>query len=399
MKIRLLFLLPFFALLACNGSDDAATPTPQPVTPPEVEAPLPYFTTPERTGEVIESESQAFHVQTVVEGLMIPWSMAFLPDGVALITERRGTLRIVQDGELDPVPLDGVPGVFAEGQGGLLDVMLHPDYENNGWIYLTYADPDEEGAHTALMRAKLDLDGHRLVEQEELFSGVPRTNSTRHFGGRMVFRDGYVFVGTGDRGEMDEAQNLASHNGVVIRLHEDGAIPEDNPFVEDAGALPEIWSYGHRNIQGMTLHTASDVIWSHEHGPRGGDEINIIRRGLNYGWPEITHGVDYDGTPISDDTEREGMEQPVTYWTPSIAPSGMTFVSGEQYPQWEGNLLVGALAGQELRRVVLEGEDVADQETLLQGLGRIRDVRMAPDGYIYIADESSGMIVRLVPAE
>lgn len=386
MKITFLAPLMIAALIGCSDSGNGSTSNDN--TPPSGD-----------TGDRIDSEELSFHVETVVEGLMIPWSIAFLPGGVMLVTERHGALRVVRDGELDPIPVSGVPEVYAQGQGGLLDVVPHPDYANNGWLYLTYSDPGEGGAHTALMRARLDMEQHLLTDQAVLFSGMPKTSATQHFGGRAVVRDGYVFLSTGDRGDMEEAQNLSSHNGSILRLHDDGRVPDDNPFLDQPGAQPEIWTYGHRNVQGLTVHPESGELWSHEHGPRGGDEINIIRAGLNYGWPVITYGVNYDGTPITDNTEQEGMEQPATYWTPSIAPSGMAFVSGDRYPGWQGNLMVGALVGQELRRVVLDGNEVTHQETLLHGLGRIRDVRMGPDGYLYLANETNGTIVRLIPAD
>lgn len=387
----LLVLAASMLLTACGGSDEISTSDPTSSTG--------YFPLPEEPGERIDSETMSFHVQTVVDGLSTPWGIAFLPGGITLITERDGSLRIVRNGRLNPVSVNGTPEVFSQSQGGLLDIAAHPDYENNGWIYITYSIDAADGSHTALMRARLDRENHQLTDQEYLFDGEPKTTAGQHFGSRIVFLDGYVYVSSGDRGVMDEAQNLASHNGTIIRLHDDGRIPEDNPFVDEPGAQPEIWSYGHRNVQGMALRPGSQQIWAHEHGPRGGDEVNITGRGLNFGWPEITYGVNYDGTPITDETEREGMEQPVIYWDPSIAPSGMAFVDGNTYPDWTGNSMVGALAGQELRRLVLDGDEVTHQETLLQGRGRIRDVEMGPDGYLYIANETNGSIQRLIPAD
>lgn len=393
MTTRMFLLITSCLLLAgCGGSGDSST---RDNTATE---PTGYFPLPEQAGTAVNSEALAFHVQTVVTGLSTPWGFTFLPDGIVLITERSGSLRIVRNGQLNSTDVSGTPDVFAQGQGGLLDIAAHPDYANNGWIYISYSIDTTDGSHTALMRARLDLDNHRLVDQEYLFDAEPKSTAGQHFGSRITFRDGYVFISSGDRGVMDEAQNLASHNGTIMRLHEDGRVPEDNPFVDEPGAQPEIWSYGHRNVQGMEWRPGTQQIWAHEHGPRGGDEVNIVKRGANYGWPEITYGVDYDGTPITEDTEREGMEQPVIYWVPSIAPSGMAFVTGERYPGWSGNIMVGALAGQELRRIVLDGDEVAHQETLLLGEGRIRAVEMGPDGYLYIANESNGSIQRLVPA-
>ncbi|MBW3567487.1 MAG: PQQ-dependent sugar dehydrogenase [Proteobacteria bacterium] len=389
-------VLVLLALLAaCGGSNDTSG-----LAPPDADNndDSPYFPPPQVSGEPQVSEALDFHVETVASGLNIPWSIAFLPDGHVLVTERGGWLRLIENGELRLENITGVPDVFAQGQGGLLDVAVHPDYEDNGWIYLSYAEPGEGGAHTALMRARLDTETLTLVDQEPLFSGEPKTTDTRHFGGRIVLQEGYVYLSMGDRGVMDEAQNLGTHNGSIVRLHDDGRIPEDNPFVNQADALPETWSYGHRNTQGLAIHPADGTIWNNEHGPRGGDEINIIRRAGNYGWPVITYGVDYDGTPISDETEKEGMEQPLTWWTPSIAPSGLAFVTGNRYPGWQQNLMTGALAGQQLRRIVLDGEEVVHEEILLLGIGRIRDVRMGPDGYLYFANESDGTIRRIVSA-
>lgn len=358
-----------------------------------------YFALPDDKGERIDSEELSFHAQTVVDGLMIPWSLAFLPDGMVLITERQGALRLVRDGELESLPMEGTPQVFAQGQGGLLDIALAPDFEDSGWIYLSYSSADAGGSNTSLRRARLDPDNNRLTDQQDLFTGVPLSGGNRHFGGRLVTRDDDILLSIGDRGEQDEAQSLVSHAGSVVRLSVEGSFPEDNPFVDDPDAQPEIWTYGHRNIQGMAVHPVTGEIWSHEHGPQGGDELNILRAGQNYGWPEVTHGSNYDGTPITDMTEQEGMISPLHHWTPAIAPSGMAFVTGDRYPEWAGNLLIGSLVGQELRRVVLDGEEVVHEETLLQGSGRIRDVRMGPDGYIYLSNESTGSIIRLLPAD
>lgn len=350
--------------------------------------------------EIIESDAQEFTVEVFAEGFDIPWGMAFLPDGNMLVTERGGTLRLVEQGNLHPEPIAGVPEVYSRGQGGLLDIQLHPDYEQNGWIYITYSIPGDGGAHTALMRAKLD--DHSLTQQELLFDGSPKTTSGSHFGSRIAFDDdGHVYFSIGDRGSMDTAQDPTNYNGVVIRLNDDGSIPEDNPFVNHDSYLPEIYTYGNRNIQGMTIHPETREIWSHEHGPRGGDEINIIRSGKNYGWPKVTHGRNYSGTQITPDTTKPGMEDPLHHWTPSIAPSGMAIVYGDRYPNWNGNVMVGALRQQKVERVVLseEKDAVVHQERLLRNLGRIRDVRMGPDGYLYVAEESNGRILRILPVE
>ena len=350
---------------------------------------------------VITSEKHAFRLTTVVTGLENPWSVAFLPDGRLLITERAGRLRLVgSDFRLDPQPIGGLPESLERGQGGLLDVALHPQYAQNGWIYWAYNAPGPGGWGTAMARGKLQ--GHRMTSVQVLFSMHPKTRSNQHFGGRIVFdKAGMVFLTLGDRGDKDRAQRLDDHAGSVIRLHDDGRVPADNPFVNRAGALPEKWTLGNRNMQGAALHPQTGEVWTHEHGPQGGDEINVIRPGLNYGWPVITYGMNYGlGTRIGEGQAKPGMVQPLHKWEPSIAPSGMAFVTGSQFPQWQGDLLVGALRGQLLVRLVLDGEKVLREERLLQGrAGRIRDVRMGPDGLIYLlSDGPDGALMRLEPA-
>ena len=351
---------------------------------------------------IINSEKQSFRVATLLTGLENPWSVAFLPDGRLLITERAGRLRLVsQDFKLEPKPIDGLPEVSAQGQGGLFDVVLHPQFAQNGWIYWSYNAPGTGGWGTALARGKLQ--GHRMTDVQVLFSMQPKTRSSFHFGGRIVFdQAGLLYLTLGDRGDKDRAQKLDDHAGSVIRLHDDGCVPANNPFVNRAGALAEKWTLGNRNIQGAALHPQTGELWSHEHGPQGGDEVNVMRSGLNYGWPIITYGVNYGlGTKIGEGQAKPGMVQPVHVWVPSIAPSGMAFVSGKQFPQWQGNLLVGALRGQMLVRLSLDGEKVLGEERLLQGRGgRIRDVRMGPDGLVYLlTDEAQGSLLRLEPAK
>lgn len=356
-----------------------------------------YFPAPGEPGNVMETEKHSFFVEDVVEGLGVPWGMAFLPDGRLLITERSGTVRIVEDGELREEPLSGAPEVVAEGQGGMLDLALHPDYEENGWIYLSFSKPGDGGTVTSLERMRLD--GYTLTDREEIYTGNEFTNSRHHFGGRIAFDgDGYLYFTIGDRGAMDTAQDIMISNGNVFRLYDDGSIPEDNPFVGEDG-LDEIFSYGHRNIQGMAVHPETGEIWTNEHGARGGDEINHPEMGKNYGWPEITHGVNYDGSEITPDTSKAGMEQPVLHWTPSIAPSGMAFVTGDRYPNWTGNILNGALAGQLISRVEIDNGQYVHEERIVQDMGRIRDVEMGPDGYIYFSNESEGTISRIVPVQ
>lgn len=392
LKATKLAIIIFSLLMigcSANGTDDSTANLEQ------------YFPLPTDSLEVHSSEDLNFSVQTVVEGLEFPWGIAFLPDGNVLITERdSGNLRLVKEGVLVEDPISGVPESSETGQGGLLDVELHPNYEENGWIYITYSKPGEVGQNTALIRAKYDAETHSLTDLEELFAGSPATESGVHFGGRIVFDpDGYLYTAIGDRGTMDNAQDITNSQGNFFRLNDDGSIPADNPFVGTDG-LDEIYSYGHRNIQGMDVHPETGIVWTNEHGPRGGDELNIQDKpGANYGWPVITYGINYDGTTITEETEREGMEQPVTYWDPSIAPSGLAFVSSDKYPQWNGNVLNGALSFQLISRVVLDGDEFVSEERLLEGIGRIREIEQGPDGYIYFTNESDGTLNRIVPVE
>lgn len=337
---------------------------------------------------------------TLAENLNHPWSLAFLPDGRMLVSERIGRLRLLSaSGELDPRPIAGVPAVVALGQGGLLDVALHPDFRKNGWVYLSYAGAGEGGQGTEVARGRLV--GHALRDVQVIFRMRPKSTTGHHFGSRLVFdRAGYLYITLGDRGEQERAQRLDDHAGSVIRLHDDGRVPEDNPFVGQAGALPEKFTLGNRNMQGAALHPQSGRLWTHEHGPQGGDEVNVMRAGANYGWPVITYGRNYvTGTRIGEGTAKPGMEQPLWQWTPSIAPSGMAFYSGERFPGWQGSLLVGALRGEMLVRLELDGEKVVREERLLEGaVGRIRDVRVGPDGLIYLlTDSDNGRLIRLEP--
>jgi glucose/arabinose dehydrogenase len=348
----------------------------------------------------VQSEKHSFNVVTLVEGLQNPWSIAWLPDGRMLVTERAGRVRIVgKDFRLDPQVVEGLPEIFVRGQGGLFEVALHPNYKQNGWIYISYSAPGEGGHGTELMRAKLD--GHRLVEQQVLFRAQPKTRHDIQFGGRIVF-DGknHVFLTLGDFGDMQRAQRLDDHAGSVIRLNEDGSVPLDKPFVGRKDAKPEKFTYGHRNIQGAALHPRTGELWIHEHGPQGGDEINIIRPGRNYGWPVITYGANYgSGTKIGEGTQKAGMEQPLYYWVPSIAPSGMAFYEGDKFPNWRSNMLVGSLKDEMLVRLELDGEKVTKEERLIKGaIGRIREVRVGPDGLVYLlTDERRGVLARLEP--
>jgi glucose/arabinose dehydrogenase len=356
--------------------------------------------------DVQRSAEHDYRIVTVAEGLANPWSIAFLPGGDMLITERAGRLRIVRDGTLLPDAVAGVPEVLAEGQGGLLDVALHPDFEINRLLYLTYSKPVEDGSTTALVRGRFE--GDQLTDVEELIEAATRGRG--HYGSRLAFDgNGYLFMTVGDRqappsGDLEAhpAQDPSNHHGVTIRLHDDGRVPADNPLVGQAGARPEIWSYGHRNPQGLAFHPETGDLWLNEHGPQGGDEFNLIRPGLNYGWPVVGYGVNYgSGSAIHEGTHREGMEPPVHFWVPSIATSGLLFYTGGQFPAWKGNAFVGGLNGQQLARLTVDGQEVTAEETLVRGKGRIRDVRQGPDGYIYLAIDGRGggltEVVRLEP--
>jgi glucose/arabinose dehydrogenase len=351
--------------------------------------------------ETLRSEEHSFRVVRLVEGLEHPWGLAFLPDGRMLVTERPGRLRIVLDGKLERQPVSGLPKIVARGQGGLLDVALHPDFAANGLVYLAYAGPGRGGVSTEVARGRLV--GNQLEGVQVIFRQEPKSDARQHFGGRLVFdRAGFLYLTLGDRGEKERAQRPDDHAGSVIRLHDDGRIPADNPFVGRPGWKSEKYPHGHRNQQGAALHPGTGDLWTHEHGPQGGDEVNVIRAGVNYGWPVITYGVNYViGTKIGEGTHKEGMAQPLYKWVPSIAPSGMTFYTGERFSRWRGDLFVGALKDQMLVRLRLDGEQVVKEERLLQGvLGRIRDVRTGPDGLIYLlTDEDDGVLARLEPVE
>jgi aldose sugar dehydrogenase len=345
-----------------------------------------------------QESAPTYRLETVVTGIAIPWGMVQLPDGNLLVTERSGSLFYADLNRQQKTKISGLPTITARGQGGLLDIALHPDYQNNGWIYLSYSSPDggASGDNTAIVRARLK--DFALVDLQQLYKATPNSSKTQHFGSRLAFdKEGYLYFSIGDRGERDvNPQDITLDGGKIYRLHDDGRIPKDNPFVDVKGAKTAIYSYGHRNPQGMALHPLSGDIWTHEHGPRGGDEINIIGKGKNYGWPEVTYGINYYGTSISDFTSKPGMEQPVWYWDPSIAPSGMAFVTSERYPNLKGQLLVGSLKFGTLVACQLAGNRVDSANVLLENLARVRDVRQMADGFIYIATEDN-RIVRLVP--
>jgi len=349
----------------------------------------------------VSASSVALEVKTIASGLEHPWSLAHLPDGTMLVTERPGRMqRVDRAGRLREVV--GVPKVAAVGQGGLLDVVLAPDFEQTQELFFSYAEPRDGGNGTSVARARLD--GDRLVDVTVIFRQMPTVDSPGHFGSRLVFaRDGTLFVTLGERQLKHftiRAQDLESHFGKIVRIRRDGSVPPDNPFVDVPGARPEIWSYGHRNVQGAALHPQTGELWITEHGPKGGDELNLVRPGANYGWPLVTYGVAYNGDRIGVGTERPGIDKPKKYWVPSIATSGLTFYNGDRFPSWRGNLFAGGLYGV-LVRLELDGDRVVAEETLLRELReRIRDVREGPDGYLYVlTDSPRGRILRLEPKE
>ena len=383
---------------------------------------------------VLRSAFHDYRVVTVADGLEHPWSIAFLPGGDMLVTERPGRLRIVRQGTLLADPVPGVPEVFAEGQGGLLDVVPHPDFASNRLLYLSFSKPNADGsqATTAVVRGRSENDrltgieepfeqsttavvrgrfeNDRITGIEEIFEAVSQGRG--HYGSRLAFdRDGFLFITVGERqaparGDLEAhpAQDLTNHHGTTVRLHDDGRVPVDNPFADRVGALPEIWSYGHRNPQGLAIHPETGDVWLTEHGPQGGDELNLVLPGLNYGWPVVGYGVNYrSGSAIHEGTHREGTEPPVHFWVPSIATSGLLIYTGDRFPEWRGNMFVGGMRGEQLARLTMDGQQVEIEETLVHGMGRIRDVRQGPDGYIYLAiDDSEGAptpIVRLEPAD
>ncbi len=354
--------------------------------------------TPKKENDVaIKTEAKlSYSYERVVDNLNNPWGMDWLPDGSMLITEKSGELIHFKNGKKTTVT--NVPEVYNSGQGGLLDIELHPDYANNGWIYFTYASTDGggSGGNTKLSRAKLKQNA--LVEIEQLYKATPNTTRGQHFGSRIEFDDkGYVYFTIGERGNREvNPQDITRDGGKVYRLHDDGRIPDDNPFVNRSGAKKAIYTYGNRNPQGMDTHPETGEIWFHEHGPKGGDEINIVKKGANYGWPVISYGVNYDGSQFTDETSRPGMEQPIYYWTPSIAPCGMTFVTGNKYPNWKGHLLVGSLKFGYVELLKLDGTKVTAREKIAQGIGRVRNVKQGPDGFVYVAVEGDG-IYRIDP--
>jgi len=368
------------------------------------------------TGDVAEAEG--WTTETIVDGLRHPWGIAWLPDGSALVTERPGRLRLIHNAaqgaggkpELDPTPIGGTPEVCACGQGGLLDISLHPDFSDNQLVYMTFAEGTEDANRTALARGRLDLENKRLQDLEIIFRNADEKSGGQHFGSRLLWLpDATLLMSIGDGGNpptsfdgeniRNQAQNPGTHFGSIVRLNANGTAPADNPFIDQAGAKPELYSIGHRNIQGLSIDPDSGHVWANEHGSRGGDEINLIEPGNNYGWPDVTYSMEYSGPRISDKTQAPGVTQPRVVWTPSIAPSGMAFYTGSDFPEWQGDLISGALKFQQLRRTQLDGSRVLNEEKLSIGQ-RVRDVRQGPDGDLYIlTDEPDGALMRIVPED
>lgn len=348
-------------------------------------------------GDTVDTSSGRMRLDTVAVGLEHPWGLAFLPDGHMLVTERPGRLRIVSPkGELGP-PVAGIPQVFAQGQGGLLDVALDPDFAGNRRVYLSYAEPGTGGASTAVARGRLE--GNNLRDVQVIFRQEPKVKGGNHFGSRLVFaRDGNLFITLGERYTFDPAQDLSSSLGKIVRVRPDGSIPPDNPFVGRAGVVPSIWSYGHRNVQGAAIHPETGALWAVEHGPRGGDELNIVEAGHNYGWPLVSWGRHYNLMPIPDPDTRPDLAQSIFQWTPVIAPSGLCFYTGDLFPDWHGDVLVGGLVAKAVVRLKQDGKSAREVERIPLG-ARVRDVRQGPDGAVYVlTDEANGAIVRLSPA-
>jgi glucose/arabinose dehydrogenase len=346
--------------------------------------------------DTVRSLDLDFVLEEVAGGNMkIPWGMAFLPNGDMLVTEKSGVLYLVSGGKM--MVVDGLPELFVRGQGGLMEVAVHPQFEKNSLIYIAYADGDASNAlNTSIGRG--ELRNGRLVNFERIMRGIPGTNAGVHFGCRIVFdKDGYLYFTIGDRGRKENAQDLSNHCGKVHRIFDDGRIPTDNPFMDVPNAVKSIWSYGHRNPQGLVYDRNTNLIWSNEHGPKGGDELNIVMKGKNYGWPEVTFGINYDGTIITNDTARVDVEPPVYYWIPSIGPSSLAKVSGSRYPGWENDFLSGSLSFEYLERTIMKNNRVIATEKLLHKIGRVRNVVQAPDGYLYIAVENPGKVYKIVP--
>jgi glucose/arabinose dehydrogenase len=379
----LVLALLFFGLstvgISCAPSEEEGTPAPQPDL---------KFTT--------QTQRMTIKVDTLYTSFQNPWGMTWLGDGTMLVTEKKGEILIFKDDKYTGQKVQGLPAVYSNGQAGLLDIATHPNFSQNRWIYISYAKVVPGGGATTIARFKLN--GSTATNFEELIVTTPASTSGTHYGSRIVFdNDNFLYFSNGERGSQNNAQDLKNSHGKIHRIRDDGRIPSDNPFVTTAGAIPSIWTFGNRNPQGLYFDKAANRLWEVEHGPRGGDELNLLEKGKNYGWPVITYGINYNGTPITDITAKEGMEQPVKYWTPSIATCGMTMVTSDRYPAWKGNMLVAALAATHIARVELNGTRATGEEKILQGIGRVRQVAQSPDGYIYAVTEGTGLLIKLLP--
>jgi len=348
------------------------------------------------SGKSDSAVTTSYKIDTLYKGFKNPWGMVWLPDGRMLVTEKAGEILVFRDGKYTGEKLSGVPAVVDGGQGGLLDIKLHPDYDKNKWIYISYSKPVKGGSTTTIARFKLD--GNNIVEKQELYEAKPYLDADYHFGSRIIFdKDNYLFFSSGERGTMKKVWELDNDHGKIHRLNDDGTVPDDNPFVKTAGAHPSIWSFGHRNPQGLIYDKENNRIWGIEHGPRGGDELNLIEKGKNYGWPLTCYGINYDGTVLTDKKEMPGVTNPTHYWVPSIAPCGSMIVTSEKYPDWKGNLLIGALALKHIARVQLNGTTYVSEEKLLNNVARFRNIAEGPDGYIYAITEGPGMLLKIIP--
>ncbi|WP_207422616.1 PQQ-dependent sugar dehydrogenase [Desertivirga brevis] len=381
MKNQLVLLLLAAFMLACKQGSSTSEPAGEIVV----------------EGDSAQTTPVKVKLQTLHENFSNPWGMAWLPDGRLLVTERSGEILIFKDDKYTGQKLSGVPNVYAMGQGGLLDIQTHPKYNENGWIYLAYAKPVGGGGATAVMRAKLR--GNELVDKQEIFVASPANSAGIHFGSRLAFdNEGYLYIVAGERGINEKVQELSNDLGKIHRVFDDGRVPQDNPFVGTANARSTIWSYGHRNPQGMVYDKENNRLWAVEHGPKGGDELNLVEKGKNYGWSVVTYGIGYDGRPISDKTEMEGVQEPVKYWVPSPAPCGMALVTSDKYPGWKGNLLIANLAFKYVGRIELNGTSFVSEEKLMENVARVRHVAQSPDGFIYVITEGPGKLIKLVPS-
>lgn len=352
------------------------------------------------SNEATKSDSAKLSInpERLYDSLQNPWGMAWLPDGRLLITEKAGQILVFKDEKFTGQKIEGVPAVMSEGQGGLLDIKVHPEYDNNKWIYISYSKPGKGGSTTAIMRFKLD--GNKITEAKDIFEAKPYLPADYHFGSRLIFdKDNKIFFSVGERGTMDKVWDLNNDHGKIHRINDDGSVPDDNPFVKEAGARPTIWSYGHRNPQGVVYDKANNRVWAIEHGPRGGDELNLVEKGKNYGWPKTSYGINYDGTVLTDKKEMSGVTNPTHYWVPSIGPCGAVFVTSDKYPAWKNNILVGAMALRHIARIELSDVKYVSEEKLLQDTARFRDVEQGPDGYLYAVTEGPGLLLKLVPQQ